>query len=104
MYFTNHVKTFFPSYWKRGTQFIEYPFKLKVTHKWYIYFSLLITLIRWEISVDYYIMFHTSIEEDRNFTLPRSMFHWCFLRSEEHTSELQSRLDLVCRPLLANIN
>src|SRR5438067_4764614 len=25
---------------------------------------------------------------------------WCFARSEEHTSELQSRFDLVCRLLL----
>src|SRR5699024_12613258 len=26
--------------------------------------------------------------------------HWCRSRSEEHTSELQSRFDLVCRLLL----
>src|SRR5699024_11640303 len=26
--------------------------------------------------------------------------HWIPYRSEEHTSELQSRFDLVCRPLL----
>src|SRR5438067_7992476 len=25
---------------------------------------------------------------------------WCLIRSEEHTSELQSRFDLVCRLLL----
>src|SRR5438874_6490936 len=32
-------------------------------------------------------------------TLPPSLSWRCF-RSEEHTSELQSRRDLVCRPLL----
>src|SRR5206468_2962791 len=31
---------------------------------------------------------------------PRGDSHW-FVRSEEHTSELQSRSDLVCRLLLA---
>src|SRR5690625_7019878 len=29
---------------------------------------------------------------------------WCFLRSEEHTSELQSRGHLVCRLLLEKKN
>src|SRR5699024_11484103 len=29
---------------------------------------------------------------------------WCFVRSEEHTSELQSRFDLVCRLLLEKKN
>src|SRR5699024_12389021 len=30
----------------------------------------------------------------------RYLFPSCFIRSEEHTSELQSRFDLVCRHLL----
>ena len=31
-------------------------------------------------------------------------FKWNYSRSEEHTSELQSRLHLVCRLLLENKN
>src|SRR5207247_10755386 len=30
----------------------------------------------------------------------RPVRRWLTVRSEEHTSELQSRVDLVCRPLL----
>src|SRR5699024_11983107 len=33
-----------------------------------------------------------------------SVFEWANLRSEEHTSELQSRFDLVCRLLLEKKN
>src|SRR5438105_5374021 len=33
-------------------------------------------------------------------TSPILQFGWAMLRSEEHTSELQSRVDLVCRLLL----
>src|SRR5204862_635760 len=33
-------------------------------------------------------------------TLMRDQFNLAFVRSEEHTSELQSRRDLVCRLLL----
>src|SRR5207249_7223921 len=32
--------------------------------------------------------------------LPRALGFWVMMRSEEHTSELQSRFDLVCRLLL----
>src|SRR5690625_5777610 len=34
------------------------------------------------------------------FTTPESLTTWKFMRSEEHTSELQSRGHLVCRLLL----
>src|SRR5438105_5186309 len=40
--------------------------------------------------------FTGSLEE----TAPKSLRHSCRSRSEEHTSELQSRVDLVCRLLL----
>src|SRR2546429_3238319 len=36
------------------------------------------------------------------FAIP--LRHWVFRRSEEHTSELQSRLHLVCRLLLEKKN
>src|SRR2546422_2305392 len=36
----------------------------------------------------------------RPATTPRHHLHLCHTRSEEHTSELQSRLHLVCRLLL----
>src|SRR5437868_9697927 len=32
--------------------------------------------------------------------VPLSQLNWTIVRSEEHTSELQSRFDLVCRLLL----
>src|SRR5438105_10078886 len=32
--------------------------------------------------------------------IPKDWRHWDPMRSEEHTSELQSRVDLVCRLLL----
>src|SRR5207249_11794518 len=38
------------------------------------------------------------------WTWPRFSSSGCFLRSEEHTSELQSRFDLVCRLLLEKKN
>src|SRR2546429_7277667 len=41
----------------------------------------------------------TSLSIQRS---PASMLVWWMRRSEEHTSELQSRLHLVCRLLLEN--
>src|SRR5438874_4711756 len=35
---------------------------------------------------------------------PAFLYGWCLFRSEEHTSELQSRRDLVCRLLLEKKN
>src|SRR5690554_7575633 len=40
----------------------------------------------------------------RDLALQRSSFSLCFSRSEEHTSELQSRPHLVCRLLLEKKN
>src|SRR5438105_6386592 len=36
----------------------------------------------------------------RRFSIPREVLRTVWYRSEEHTSELQSRVDLVCRLLL----
>src|SRR2546428_7727365 len=47
-------------------------------------------------------LFRLEVTPERNsFTLARSRgYPWSAARSEEHTSELQSRSDLVCRLLL----
>src|SRR2546422_4242840 len=42
---------------------------------------------------------HPDFDEGQIF-FPYFLFHWTPTRSEEHTSELQSRLHLVCRLLL----
>src|SRR2546422_6000754 len=42
--------------------------------------------------------------EVRSIASPRSMWFANLIRSEEHTSELQSRLHLVCRLLLEKKN
>src|SRR5690349_23807816 len=39
-----------------------------------------------------------------NLRIPRGEYVHIMIRSEEHTSELQSRRDLVCRLLLEKIN
>src|SRR5207249_10936794 len=44
--------------------------------------------------------FHVSPNRDRNSNKFRSVCLHSNARSEEHTSELQSRFDLVCRLLL----
>src|SRR5690606_32166880 len=42
-----------------------------------------------------------GLSASRNFLIEKARYSWClFLRSEEHTSELQSRENLVCRLLL----
>src|SRR5699024_11958684 len=46
---------------------------------------------------------HSSIN-DVEISASERQFHWELGRSEEHTSELQSRFDLVCRLLLAKKN
>src|SRR5690625_5429230 len=43
---------------------------------------------------------HLSNPLERPTSIPCSHTHWVFSRSEEHTSELQSRGHLVCRLLL----
>src|SRR5438067_7199206 len=45
----------------------------------------------------YTTLFRSGAWPDRRCCAPR---YWPFSRSEEHTSELQSRFDLVCRLLL----
>src|SRR5699024_11883743 len=49
------------------------------------------SVLRWSIL----FLENTSMQKRENVTSKRSI-----LRSEEHTSELQSRFDLVCRLLL----
>src|SRR3712207_8801489 len=44
--------------------------------------------------------FEKEYLQDNIFFIPRYDFLWFFKRSEEHTSELQSRQYLVCRLLL----
>src|SRR5699024_11256723 len=46
------------------------------------------------------IVVTNTIEENKLIITYLSDSLNCFLRSEEHTSELQSRFDLVCRLLL----
>src|SRR5699024_12618570 len=47
------------------------------------------------------VLHHHSFEPNRTFFFPPSLYVTIpGLRSEEHTSELQSRFDLVCRLLL----
>src|SRR5437762_10540647 len=41
-----------------------------------------------------------EVEGVHSFALPGAMLHNCEVRSEEHTSELQSPMYLVCRLLL----
>src|SRR5438874_9451273 len=50
----------------------------------------------------YTTLFRSLIEKEifLNFSRWNVLAIWIFLRSEEHTSELQSRRDLVCRLLL----
>src|SRR5204863_4637680 len=50
-----------------------------------------------EVGRDSGISFHLEIED---IDLPAPIARWNEMRSEEHTSELQSRRDLVCRLLL----
>src|SRR5260370_18135422 len=45
-----------------------------------------------------------SFNPDRKHIEPRAGLAWRFARSEEHTSELQSHLNLVCRLLLEKKN
>src|SRR5699024_12825860 len=41
-----------------------------------------------------------TAENKKQFYIPEGFAHGFLVRSEEHTSELQSRFDLVCRLLL----
>src|SRR5699024_11927646 len=47
-----------------------------------------------------YLCFHTSALHGRSHSFKITAFQDADFRSEEHTSELQSRFDLVCRLLL----
>src|SRR5687768_17822138 len=47
---------------------------------------------------------HSHLREDKNTPLQEDSRHGFLWRSEEHTSELQSRLHLVCRLLLEKKN
>src|SRR5207249_9700799 len=48
-------------------------------------------------AADFMVQFSRVTEATTSLALPIEEFKW---RSEEHTSELQSRFDLVCRLLL----
>src|SRR5688572_31196395 len=46
------------------------------------------------------MLMHRSARGDVSHTYAHSIEEWCSIRSEEHTSELQSQSNLVCRLLL----
>src|SRR5699024_12683833 len=63
----------------------------------------------WSKRITSYLQRKNSVPETSRYSVPwitepetlRAKSHrWCDTRSEEHTSELQSRFDLVCRLLL----
>src|SRR5699024_11950823 len=66
-------------------------------------FEMYATLFSLSVSILMFI-FPNMLQPDTNLytwmlkIMPQ--FMWAFSRSEEHTSELQSRFDLVCRLLL----
>src|SRR5207249_11538224 len=54
----------------------------------------------WKRAADMYTELYQEVGTVQRYCAPTCMLMTSVLRSEEHTSELQSRFDLVCRLLL----
>src|SRR5699024_11634102 len=101
-YFHYELKPLFQPIWKRGVFLFRKSFKIRYAPDYTLLAVILLLLVVGAVMV--YSSSYVWAEykyADQFFYLKRQLLSCGVgLRSEEHTSELQSRFDLVCRLLL----